>query len=88
VSLIEAQPYFLVVQFEQGTLHGGGAFVFVGVNVQRLHNHVAADDPSLRCYVRLGPVECVLRATPLGGYDSSLDDDPESGVTYFEVPLV
>jgi hypothetical protein len=36
---------------------------------------------------RLGPVKCVLRDTPLGGYDGSLDDDPKSGVAYFDAPL-
>ncbi|CAD6336680.1 unnamed protein product [Miscanthus lutarioriparius] len=53
----------------------------------RLNNHFAADDPGLLRCVRLGPVECVLRATLLVGYDGSLDDDPESGVAYFDAPL-
>jgi len=61
---------------------GASGRVFVGVNIQRLH-----DDPGLLHCVCLGPVMCVLRATPLGGYDGSLDDDPESGVTHFDVPL-
>jgi hypothetical protein len=35
----------------------------------------------------LVPVKCVLHEPPLGGYDGSLDDDPESGVTYIDAPL-
>jgi hypothetical protein len=32
-------------------------------------------------------VKCVLHEPPLGGYDGSLDDEPESGVTYIDAPL-
>jgi hypothetical protein len=35
----------------------------------------------------LVPVKCVLHELPLGGYDGSLDDNPESDVTYIDVPL-
>jgi hypothetical protein len=35
----------------------------------------------------LAHVKCVLRATPLSGYDGSFDDDPESAVTHFEALL-
>jgi hypothetical protein len=45
------------------------------------------NDPGLLCYVCLGRVECALHATPFGGYDGSLDDDPESGAAHFDAPL-
>ena len=66
---------------------GASGRVFVGVSIQRLHDDFAPDDPGLLHCICLGPVMCVLRATPLGGYDGSLDDDPESVVTHFNAPL-
>lgn len=57
------------------------------MNIQQLNNHFTADDPGLLRYVYLSPVECVLRATLLLGYDGSLDDDLESGIAYFDAPL-
>ena len=91
---VEAQPFFLVACTKQERRPiirtegmGASSRVFVGVNIQRLHDDFAPDDPGLLHCVCLGPVMCVLRATPLGGYDGSLDDDPESGVTHFDAPL-
>ncbi|KAG0520426.1 hypothetical protein BDA96_08G073300 [Sorghum bicolor] len=47
---------------------------------------LAAPLDTLLC-VRLCPVKCVLRDTPLGGYDGSLDDDPDPGVVHFNALL-
>jgi len=91
---VEAQPFFLVACTKQERrpiirAEGMGASgrVFVGVNIQRLHDDFAPDDPNLLHCVCLGPIMCVLHATPLDGYDGSLDDDPESDVTHFDMPL-
>jgi hypothetical protein len=38
-------------------------------------------------YFRFSPVKCSLRAVPLGDYDASLDDDPESGSAFLDAPF-
>jgi hypothetical protein len=81
------QPYFLVVQFEQDTVLVGDEFMSIGMNIQRLLNDFTLDDPDLLRRIRLGSIECALCATLLVGYDSSLDDDPESSFTYPDMPL-
>jgi hypothetical protein len=92
---MEAQPFFLVAHAKQERRAaivrterlGASDRVFVGVNILRFHNDFATDDPNLLRCVCLGPVECALRATGLGGYDGSLNDDPDSGFAHFDAPL-
>lgn len=53
----------------------GAEPMFVGVDMQRIHSDFAPDDPDPRlCFrltLRLGPIDCVLYAIPLGGYDGA-----------------
>jgi hypothetical protein len=92
---MEAKPFFLVALAKQERRAdivrdeqlGASDRIFVGVNKQRFRNDFATDDTDLLRCVCLGPVECTLRAAELGGYDGSLDDDPESGFAHFNAPL-
>jgi hypothetical protein len=97
VSLVqtEAHPFFLVARAKQerradiarAERLGTNGRVFIGVNKQRFRNDFAIDDTDLLRCVCLGPIEYTLCAAELGGYDDSLDDDPESGYTHFDTPL-
>jgi hypothetical protein len=57
------------------------------MNIQWLHDDFMLDDPGILRYVRLSAVKCMFPDSLLGGYDGSLDDDPESDFTYPDVSL-